>query len=145
MKMNDYGIQIQRLMFVVNGQSLGKLNVYDIDGTLIPFSKKGKSIEQEPVRSPEQPFILLSARALQQKSFTRLWCDYNHLKPLAIFHRDIDKWSFEQGNISFYKPYIIRKIRSVMPNIELCMFDDDSIDPCVSAEITFNKLSRVIG
>lgn len=138
--MGDYEIQIQRLMFVSNGRSLNKLNVYDIDGTLIPFSRKGKRVQQGLMRRPQEPFILLSARASEYKSFTRAWCDFNNLKPLAIFHRDIGHWSFEQDNINYYKPYVLTQIRKALPGIELMVFDDEPIDLCSSTEICFNRV-----
>jgi hypothetical protein len=142
--MGDYRIQIQRLMFVSNGTSIKKLNIYDIDGTLIPFSRRGKSIQQGLIRCPEEPFVLLSARASANKSFTRAWCDFNNLRPLAIFHRDISQWSFEQGNINFYKPYILTQIRKVLPDIELIVFDDENINLSVSAEICFKRVHRTM-
>lgn len=127
----------------------GLLNIYDIDGTLACYMRGSKCMDMtddipELVRKPVNPYILLSARSAANIRKTELWCSRYDLRPLEIFHRHTDMWSFELGNIGCYKPELLGLLSREMPGIKLIVYDDDEIPLAdASCGISFVTLSRM--
>ncbi len=138
-----YHHQVKKLASYIYGAGIEKLNVYDVDGTIASYSGNGVPGVPAMLRVPVAPYIILSARAVENKGLTRTWCDTYNQRPIAIFHRLVDMWSFEKDNVGSYKPAMLRLIRAALPEVELTMFDDELMDMDNLDEINFVMVERV--
>lgn len=137
--MKPYDTQIKKLTARVLSSKTDVLYVYDIDGTLTAHcaDKRFASLERKPV----EPFILMSSRASAFKGMTRMWCDMNGLRPLAIFHRSVDVWSIEACNLDRFKPTLLFKLQCALGGVQLCVYDDEQVDGTL---IDFYHLERIM-